>query len=694
MSGIYYSKLSDGSEVGRWSGTSIRKGSVVTKDKQIYLGKVIDKDSLLFYKKSEGFYRFNPETQKMTTIPDSDVPPSAPIPDKRLRTRNVIVTFGGSYFLHELLLGIQYTEVLNKLELKNRDTMYSLLHYYILTDKADREADIWYQNSYVRFVHPRANLASQRISDFYVTFGSDNNRRNFFEGHIPYLRKVTDDEYAIMIDSTGCQNACRVPVTKVSKHNNEVNIEFRMVLVIQRSTGLPVYYELIPGNVIDSSTLNRIFRIMKRYDFNITHISGDAGYSCPANIEKIIFCGSDLLMRLNPAYDLYKEAVCNHQEELTVSTFNMEYDIHYRNRVVRVIKLQMVIGTGMEGEEIQGYVYLCRDMQAYHSKSDHFMNHHTDAGMTAEEILKMCGKFGVFAIVATENLNKEDVIPLYYQRQAIEQFFDYAKNYGKLMPVRNHKMETIHGHMLMSFITTFLMVAIKNKMNILDVPYVSLPVNLKDEEETITVKLDAETQEFIAKQEEMPVVFKSNPEALFNALNFVGADVFENQKDDNNQIIPAIPYKDANDYFKAFGIPCPEALLILQDHTLRPVLKAKDKKTCRKSKVFAKRPFATDEQIQEGKRNQEQNQKSDTAKDKIETNSSDSPTIEVKKAKGSPGRPKGSKNKKTIKREAEMAAQGIDPNKPKRGRGRPFGAKDSKPRKRRKKGDTTASLVN
>ena len=106
MSGIYYSKLSDGSEVGRWSGTSIRKGSVVTKDKQIYLGKVIDKDSLLFYKKSEGFYRFNPETQKMTTIPDSDVPPSAPIPDKRLRTRNVIVTFGGSYFLHELLLGL------------------------------------------------------------------------------------------------------------------------------------------------------------------------------------------------------------------------------------------------------------------------------------------------------------------------------------------------------------------------------------------------------------------------------------------------------------------------------------------------------------------------------------------------------------------------------------------------------------
>ena len=58
------------------------------------------------------------------------------------------------------------------------------------------------------------------------------------------------------------------------------------------------------------------------------------------------------------------------------------------------------------------------------------------------------------------------------------------------------------------------------------------------------------------------MVFKSTPEVLCNALNYFGADVFENQKDDNNQIIPAIPYKDANDYFKAFGIPCLEALLI------------------------------------------------------------------------------------------------------------------------------------
>ena len=48
--------------------------------------------------------------------------------------------------------------------------------------------------------------------------------------------------------------------------------------------------------------------------------------------------------------------------------------------------------------------------------------------------------------------------------------------------------------------------------------------------------------------------------------------------------------------------------------------------------------------------------------------------------KKSAGRPKGSKNKKTLEREAELRAQGIDPDvpKPKRGPGRPKGSKNKK----------------
>ena len=696
MGGIHYTVARDGQEIGRWFGKSVRTGGTVSHEKQIYLGKVIDKDQLIFFKRKEGYFRFDPTSQTFLSIPDDEVPLTAPMLDGRLRPSNVIVTFGGSYFLHELITGIQYNDVLKRIVLKNPDTMYALLQFYLLCGRPDCCALQWYQNSYARFLYPHANLAGQRISDFYVSFGSDNNRREFFSGHIPYLINATDDEYAILIDSTGCQNACKVPVTKLSTHNNEKNIEFRMILVIQRSTGLPVYYELIPGNVVDSTTINRIMRLMAMYGFKVTAVFGDAAYSCPANMEKVIFYGSDLVMRLNPAYDMYKGALNDNIEKLSTTTYDVENDIRYRNRIVRIIDVPIVVGKDEQGEEVEGHVYLCRDMQAYHSKCDHYMECHGSDSLTAEEMFTALSKFGVFAIVMTQKMEKKDVIPFYYQRQAIEQFFDFAKNYAKMMPVRNHNLNTIQGHMLMSFIATFLVVCIKNKMNLLDAEYISIPARLMGDdlkgEDTVMIPSDHNEgkAECIVEQEPLFEVFKSNPRSMFFSLNFVSADVFEKRPDGNNQLIPSVPWKEANDYFKAFGIPCPEAVLIKEGYKLVPVLKTKSKKNCRKAKVFAVRPYATAEQIEEQKKKKARSPKEKTEAEAkhelpvtqktVNTNSSQAPTEDVKRK---PGRPPGSKNKATIRREAEMKAQGIEVVK--RGRGRPVGAKDKKPRKKREK---------
>ena len=682
MPGIYYSSNKDGAEIGRWSGKSKRIDGKVSKDKQIYLGKVIDKENLIFYARNEGIFHFNLETLEKESLPDEKAPAGIPLMDKRLKSRNVIVEFGGSYFLHELIMGIEYNHVLETISLKVPDTMYGLLHYYILVNKADYQAFTWYQNSFARFLYPRANLHSQRISEFYVSFGSDNNRRKFFTKHIEYLKATTDDDYAILIDSTGCQNACQVPVTKVSKHNNEVNVEFRVVLVVQRSTGLPVYYETIPGNVVDSSTLRRIMKIMECYKFKITHVSGDAGYSCPSNIEKLILCGSELIMRLNPTYDMFKKVMEEHASELVFSGYDPLHDIRYRNRIVRVIKIPMVIAKDEKDNDINGFVYLCRDMQAYHSKSDHYMTHHGDDVDSVEKILKDCEKYGVFAIVTSEDLDIHDVIATYYLRQAIEQFFDYAKNYGKMMPVRNHTLKTINGHMLMSFIVTFLAVAIKNKMNIIDSPYVCIPSNLAGEETRLTVETNGKV-EVIEEQETSMIVYQSNPSALFYALSLVSADVFEKQKDSNNQIVPGIPFKDANEFFKAFGLYCPESILIGEDYCLEPVFKQGVKNHCKKKMIFSTRPFATQEKIQKElelkKQKEEEKQKK---KEAAQANDSTEHRPQEPKKKR---RKNESKNKKVLEQEAAIAETLQEVTTVKRGRGRPLGAKDTKPRKRRKK---------
>ena len=64
------------------------------------------------------------------------------------------------------------------------------------------------------------------------------------------------------------------------------------------------------------------------------------------------------------------------------------------------------------------------------------------------------------------------------------------------------------------------------------------------------------------------------------------------------------------------------------------------------------------------------------------------PEKQPKKTGRKPGRPKGAKNKKTLAKEAAMAAAGITPVK--RPKGRPKGSKDSKPRKKAKRGKSVS----
>ena len=44
------------------------------------------------------------------------------------------------------------------------------------------------------------------------------------------------------------------------------------------------------------------------------------------------------------------------------------------------------------------------------------------------------------------------MIPVYYTRQLVEQYFDLSKESSKLTPLRVHSEEAVRGHLLLSMI--------------------------------------------------------------------------------------------------------------------------------------------------------------------------------------------------------------------------------------------------
>jgi hypothetical protein len=237
--------------------------------------------------------------------------------------------------------------------------------------------------------------------------------------------------------------------------------------------------------------------------------------------------------------------------------------------------------------------------------------------------------------------------------------------------------------MLMSFIAAFLAAAIRNRMHVLDIPYVAVPSAIAEKDPLLVIG-EKEERVAIERQDPEPSVFCSDPSVLFFALNCLGADVFEEEKDGGIRIIPAVLVKDAGDCLSAFGIHCPEAVLIGQDRSLALVIENSLKNYCRKSRVFATRPVVTQEEIrkkleEELKERTPGGQQEEKETGKVSGKPDGSAIPE--KPKRHPGRPKGAKNRKTLEREAQQAQEGT-PVSPKRKRGRPAGSKDSKPRKK------------
>ncbi|MBQ7585306.1 MAG: hypothetical protein IJU40_03555 [Desulfovibrionaceae bacterium] len=61
----------------------------------------------------------------------------------------------------------------------------------------------------------------------------------------------------------------------------------------------------MPGNIIDASTLKRLLPLLDEYHCQVEYYISDARYSCPANRESLVLSGIELMLGLNPNFNIY-----------------------------------------------------------------------------------------------------------------------------------------------------------------------------------------------------------------------------------------------------------------------------------------------------------------------------------------------------------------------------------------------------
>jgi transposase len=274
-----------------------------------------------------------------------------------------------------------------------------------------------------------------------------------------------NESVGVLIDSTGLPNDINVPITAISSHDGDVVSQIRLIYVVEQGTFNPLYYRAIPGNVVDVVTLKGIINELQTMNVNVKYSVLDAGYNSESNLEALFSLGIDFMTRLISNRGLYKELLSQ----------NCDIVMNHSNRIVYNQRLlYMIMNKVKLPNNRTAYAYIGVDAE---KKFDNIMriSLHEDPKkpMTNEEYEIKTKMAGMFVMISSLEMPIEEVLPYYYSRQTIEQIFDTSKNYSRLLPIGTHTIETLNGHLLLSFMTTIVYLRLqrifhKQKFNAID----------------------------------------------------------------------------------------------------------------------------------------------------------------------------------------------------------------------------------
>ncbi len=493
--------------------SSVRSGRKVGKGEQIYLGRVIDKERGIFKSRERGLFTYDLATNSFGTIPADFELPAVQRKTKYPVRPTMAVSFGDAFLLDQFLKGNDFWRAVDAIGFRNPDTLHALLAYYILTSHANCHAEDWWELTYVRYLYPKAQMASQRISEALADIGSEEAKRGFFKEYFRFLETNCphpangglDD--GILIDSSGLPNSIRFPLTAVNNHNGVVSEEVRLIYVVQQHTGMPLFFRYVPGNVIDVSTVTRTIAELKANGVNTKFAILDAGYYTGANADALMDAGVSFMARMKSNFKVYQRVIKNHLAGLEAK----ENAVLYNNRLIYVKCIPCRIG---KKEDRPAYAYLCKDMTMRHEQEKRIIQRAEDESLSGADIFDDLQKQGIFVLISTRKVSKDKLLPLYYMRDQVEKIFELCKQGGKILPINVESEDTFRGHLMMTFMASAILKLMSDKLR----------------------KTSLTT------------------ESMFMILHEQHAMIYD------DEFITTEPVKKMNEAYKAFKLQCPERI--------------------------------------------------------------------------------------------------------------------------------------
>jgi hypothetical protein len=429
---------------------SYRKGKTICHN-NVYIGRVIDKDNNIFKNQARGTFKYTIEEGYTTTLSETI---------KQLDYNNIneilAIDFGDAWLFAEIIKSTGLEQMLKEgIDEKYYNIFLTMLAYKLLDSEAYQYAHEWQQSSLIKFIYPDVSIKSQRVSKFLELIGSEYCFRKLLKAYLNYISKISI-KHPILIDSTGLPNDIKFDLTAVNNHNGVISNEMRLILVLDRVNGLPIYFRYVAGNIVDVTTLQTTILELEAYGINIEHLIIDAGYYSDKNLSNLHNLKIPYIIRMCSNRKIYKQIVKDNIDNLE----DIKNYVIYRDRHLYC----KVIKTKISNSECYAYLFIDLARQFEETKR-YLTNYGNDIKISDTEKQESLKTKGIFIIVSTIKIEISSILPLYYTRQKIEQTFDLGKNNANLLPLRVHNQKILRGHLLLSFISTIIYIILNNKLD-------------------------------------------------------------------------------------------------------------------------------------------------------------------------------------------------------------------------------------
>ncbi len=419
------------------------------------LGTIVymsDRRSGIFLSKTRGLVEYDSICDEFSAV-DPDDPRIAGT--DALFFPSASTFFGDAYFVMGVLYRSGILRIMRNLAVADNVMFEKLVCHTlhgVLRDGARIQCDRFIERSFISNGLTIRPTSLRTDTPYFDAIGDFDFRVGFFKNFVKEMRLTTPGfGKGCYVDSTPLPNTISdLPTNALCSHGlGSVGIQTRLVLILDIVTGLPVWFDLIPGNVLDLNTImNQTEKVAKLLDVKIEDMVLDAGYVCK---NVILAYNRDtnqdrtLIARM-PGEKGYG------REELFEKTHNLFSNAKYG--FVRQDHSYFGIRKEIEIFGCREFAYVYLDFENASSAYRDYLYDHMDLyeAMTMKEKNWVRYKGGFFVVVSNIETEPDRMLDNYYGRTEIESAINCGKEYLCMPPLNKHRTETVNGKLMQDMI--------------------------------------------------------------------------------------------------------------------------------------------------------------------------------------------------------------------------------------------------